>query len=312
MMAEAAHMSGVVSTLFCAITLNHFVRPMLSREGKEFSEGTVRVLSATADTCVFFQVGLDISLTMGSDRGLNSQAGLDMVGWVLLALIVSRTLAIFPLAGLVNFFRRDKLPWTHIVVLWHSAMRGAGSYAFALVFPGTHKDVLVDLTATVVLVSVLFYATTMKGLVRALGVASLADGHGNGSAAHASDAARGDAHSDAHADEHAPATQRSLVPTEADDSDEEDTAAERTTRSGESAAGKGADGAALPSRAHAAGSRSLVGDDDSASYRTVLVGGARVYLPTKKAKALRAINYFDTQVRWVVAGIVRGTDRGDR
>ncbi len=280
-------MSGVVSTLFCAVALNHFVRPLLTREGKEFSEGTVRVLSATADTCVFFQVGLDIALTMGSDRGLDTRAEADMVGWVLLALVVSRTASIFPLAAVINFFRRDKLPWTHTVVLWHSAMRGAGSYAFALLFPGPNKGVLVDLTATVVLISVLFYATTMQVLVRALGVAKLADAH-HGGAAHET-------------------TQ--LVPREADDSDEDETTADRSTRNGlgvDAAVPPGA--LSSPARPLGAKQQEAAAAADDTPFRVVYVGGARVYLPLKKKPmpaALLAINRFDAQLRWNVSGIVR-------
>ena len=56
MLAESCHLSGVVSSLFCGIAINNFVRPLLTEEGRAFSEGTVRTLSATADTGSFFQV----------------------------------------------------------------------------------------------------------------------------------------------------------------------------------------------------------------------------------------------------------------
>jgi len=264
--------------LFAAISLNHFVRPMLTREGKEFSEGTVRVLSATADTCVFFQVGLDIALTMGSDRGVDTKAEGDMVGWVVLALVVSRTLTIFPLAALIKAVRRAPLPWSHVVVLWFSAMRGAGAYAFALVFPGKNKDVLVDLTATVVLISVLFYATLMRRLVSALGLVEAAHGAHGGAQGYA------------------------FVPTEADDSDEETSALDRTTRGG------GADAAAPPPAPAGAPPPDAPPEPD---FRQVMVAGARVFVPTPagRRKALPAamvyINSFDTQLRWLVSGIVR-------
>ena len=317
-------MSGVVTVLFTSISLNHFVRPLLTREGKEFSEGTVRVLSSVADTCVFFQVGLDIALTMGSDRGVDTRAEGDMIGWVLLALLASRTLSIFPIAGAINCVRRGRLPWAHVVVLWHSAMRGAGAYAFALVFPGPHKDVLVDLTATVVLISVLFYATSMRWLVTVLGVGGVTEhgaaAHGAGAGAYASigdgdDGAKaGAGAAGATAADDAPAGRGAhlIVSTEADDSDEEEGVLEKTTRSG-APVGESAAAAldrALAAVGHGAGAARTAPADAGAaqSYRTVIVAGARVYVPTKKASKSslkRAINSFDTRVRWAVSGIIR-------
>ena len=256
--AEACHLSGVVSVLFSGIALNHFVRPLLSAEGKEFSEGTVRVLSATADTSVFFQVGLDIALTMGTDRGIDTAAEGEMVGWVFLALLVSRAVAIFPLALLFNYFRREKLSWRHQVLMWHSAIRGASAYAFTLVFPTANKPVLVDLTAAMVLISVLFQATTMKPLFLMLG-----EGQGH------------------HDEGGGGMTMAEALKVESDD--------------------EGVDNALL---SHAPPASPASG------YNTVIVQGARVYIPTHTAsraeRVITWLNRIDTQLRWIISGIVRG------
>jgi NhaP-type Na+/H+ or K+/H+ antiporter len=215
--------------------------------------------AATADTSVFFQVGLDIALTMGTDRGIDTGAQGEMVGWVVLAMVVARTLTIFPLAFFINYFRREPVPWQHVVVLWHSSMRGANSYAFALVFPTSNQPFLVDLTASVILISVAFYAPTTKLLLRVLGLADDAHAHGDG--------------------HQAEATGR-FLPTEADDSDSADDADQATH--GEAPGPK--------------------------NYDVVIVSGARVYIPKVLSRSERVvtwINRLDTQLRWLVSGIVR-------
>lgn len=283
--AEASHFSGVVSVLFAGIALNHFVRPLLTREGKEFSEGTVRVLSSTADTAVFFQVGLDIALTMGTTRGIDTAAEGEMVGWVFLALIVSRAAAIFPLAAVFNYFRREKLSWRHQVLLWHCAIRGAGVYAFALVFPTSNKDVLVDLTAAMVLISVLFQASTMKPLFMLLGV---------GDAGHHGDAGH----------DHSTAGEV--------DSDDDKPAAQ-LLHGGDGGGGGSRDGAGGSGGGGGASTTDADGQGRRASnWDTVVVGGARVYLPldepTRAERVVTWLNRVDTQVRWIVSGIVRGQE----
>jgi NhaP-type Na+/H+ or K+/H+ antiporter len=195
--AEALHLSGVATILFCGIGMNHFLRPLLSREGKEFSEGVVHVLALVADTSVFFMVGLDIALNLGTVRGIDTKGEGEMVGWALLALVVARTLTVFPLAFFINYFRgaARQLPWSYVVVLWFSSMRGANAYAFSLVFPGPNQPVLVDLTACVVLVSILFFTAALRPVVICLGIS-----HG------------------AHEEQHV----GRFLPTEADDSDAEE------------------------------------------------------------------------------------------
>ena len=253
--------------------MNHFLRPLLSREGKEFSEGVVRVLAMTADTSVFFQVGLDISVNMGTKRGIDTKGEGEMVGWTLLAIVVARTLTVFPIAFFVNYFRGParQLPWAYVVVLWFSSMRGANSYAFSLVFPnlGNNRDVLVDLTASVVLVSVLFFSTALRPVLMCLRIRHGEQEHGSGGA--------GSGHSGR------------FLPTEADDSDEEETAA-------------GAAQLAAPA------SPPPAGEVPSANYRVVVVAGARVYLPREKPKSRRVLtllNNIDSQLRWLVSGVVR-------
>lgn len=170
MAAESVHLSGVVSVLFTGISLNHFVRPLMDSEGKNFSEGTVRVLADVADMACFFQVGLDMALTFGTNRGLDTKGDAALLGFVLLAVMISRAVSVFGLSMVLNYYRREPVPGNHQMMLWHAGLRGAGAYAFTLVFPTTNRDVLVDATAGVVLITVLACGASSSRMLTWLGI----------------------------------------------------------------------------------------------------------------------------------------------
>lgn len=185
MTAEAFHLSGVVSSLFCGIAMNNFVRPLMTAEGKAFSEGTVRTLSATADTSAFFQVGVSIALTLGTSAGINDRESVELLLWTLFAVLVSRAVSVGLLGTVVNYFRRadDALPVSWLLLLWHAGLRGAGTYAFSLVLPTANRSLLVDVTAATVLFTVCVLGPTTLPAVYLLGVEQQQGGHGHGGGA---------------------------------------------------------------------------------------------------------------------------------
>jgi NhaP-type Na+/H+ or K+/H+ antiporter len=200
MAAEASHLSGVVAVLFAGIGLNHFVRPLMTKEGKDFSEGTIRVLAEIADMACFFQVGLDMALNFGTNRGIDTKADASLVGFVLLGIFLGRAVAVFGLSFLLNYYRREPVPASHQVMLWHAGLRGAGAYAFALVFPTHNKEVLVDITAAIIFITVLACGATTTRMLTAVGVpwghhALEAGAHGGGEhAGHGAGGHGGDGH----------------------------------------------------------------------------------------------------------------------
>jgi len=170
MAAECLHISGVVAVLFTGISLNHFVRPLLSTEGKDFSEGTIRVLAEIADLTTFFQVGLDAALTMGTREGIDSSADAAFLGFLSVGCFVGRAVGILVLGGVINYFRRKPIPFNYQLMLWHAGLRGAGAYAFTLNFPGQNRDVLIDATAGLILITVLFCGATTSTMLSTSGI----------------------------------------------------------------------------------------------------------------------------------------------
>ena len=279
MAAEALHLSGVVAVLFCGISLNHFVRPLMTSEGKDFSEGTIRVLAEIADLTTFFQVGLDAALTFGTRDGIDSQADAALLGFILLGSLVGRAVAVFGLGALINYYRREPVPFNYLVMLWHAGLRGAGAYAFTLVFPTANREVLVDATAGVVLFTVLTCGATTSRMLTWSGVPW----------GHNFDPAEDMLHPSAHPDKEGPIRRASFAGAEAQAG-----AAASSARDAD-VAGAGAGG--------------HTGSLAAASpYRTVLVQGAKVYVPlaagteqgaggARRMAAMTWINRLDTRVR---------------
>lgn len=167
--SEAVGMSGVVAVLFAGIGLNYFTLPLLSKSTRAFTLNTSKAVASAADTAVFFQVGLDIALTIGTKNGIDTAQDVSTLVLFVFAVMFSRALAIFPIAQLASYLRREPIPLGWQVQLWHAGMRGAGTYAFALVWPTANRDVIVDLTAAVVLVTVILLGATTVPVMRLTG-----------------------------------------------------------------------------------------------------------------------------------------------
>lgn len=170
MAAEACLLSGVVAVLFTGISMNHFIRPLLTKEGKRFSEGTIKVLSQTSDTSIFFQVGLDMGLTVASKRGIDTGKDGALLGWVIFSVLLGRAITVGVLGIIANYYRRTPIPWQYLIALWHCGMRGAGTYAFTLIFPTANRDLLLDVTASAMLFTVFGVGGTMVPLMKLLGI----------------------------------------------------------------------------------------------------------------------------------------------
>jgi hypothetical protein len=83
---------------------------------------------------------------------------------------VGRAVGIFILGGVVNYFRRKPIPFNYQLMLWHAGLRGAGAYAFTLNFPGQNRDVLIDATAGLILITVLFCGATTSTMLSTSGI----------------------------------------------------------------------------------------------------------------------------------------------
>jgi len=160
---EAAHLSGIVASLACGICMNHYVKKILSPEGRNLAGATFMVMADIAETVVFLQVGLNVPLFahVFSFPLVASTLGLCLVG---------RMLNVFPLAFLLNLGRHDRIPGSHQCIMWLSGLRGAIAYALAVQFPSHLVQEVTNTTAIIVVFTILVLGGSTRPALRLLKV----------------------------------------------------------------------------------------------------------------------------------------------
>ena len=225
----------------------------------------------------------------------------------------------------INYFRREPLPLSWLVCLWHGALRGAGAYAFTLVFPSPHRAILMDATCGVIIFTVVLLGSTSIPLMKLLGVdrSHGEGGHGGGgevTAHHAPLAAApvenafgaavdgGGAFSDPPLNWAAGGDGSSSSPAS-------------YFSSGDSRASTDADGSSRGGSLSDPSDEGHAGHDGifpphaalvmsgGRAFRVMVVGGARVYTPVdplpRLSTAVSIINRWDSKLRWWISGVRR-------
>jgi NhaP-type Na+/H+ or K+/H+ antiporter len=147
--AEAIGLSGIVSALFAGITSNMYTRRVLTRDGKVTTTAVFKMLANLAETTVFFQIGLNVVITLdvGNTRG-------GFILFTLFSVLLARGVAIFPISHVLNMYRDTPIPASFQIQLWHAGLRGAIAYATALGFPSQNRALVVNATSWICLFSI--------------------------------------------------------------------------------------------------------------------------------------------------------------
>lgn len=161
--AEAMALSGIVSSLFCGIAMNMYTRPIMSLPGKRVSSAFFKMMATLADTAVFFQIGLNVVLIIGEGEFHMSFIAITLVGCLL-----GRALNVFPISGLLNLGRKDKIGWQFQVQMWHAGLRGAIAFASALTFPSPHRTTVVNATSWICLFTIFAMGSTTTPILKRL------------------------------------------------------------------------------------------------------------------------------------------------
>lgn len=183
LLAENAHVSGVLSTVTAGIYLGWHSTALPARtrlQAAAFWEMVAFLLNGF----IFIVIGLQLPEILGK---LNHEPFARLIGY---ALIVSATVVlvraawVFPANSLAAWLRRKKHPrepappWQHSLLIAWSGMRGvislAAAFALPLVlddgraFPG--RSYILFLTFSVILVTLVFQGLTLPILIKKLGI----------------------------------------------------------------------------------------------------------------------------------------------
>lgn len=182
LVAERLHMSGVLAVVGAGIICGNLGLRGMSPTTRIVLFNFWEYLAFVANSLVFLLIGLDVNITQ-----IISQIGPIGIGVV--AVIISRAVVVYGLAGLLNIFRvhrphnknqssqeisanSSKISLAYQHVLMWGGLRGAVSLALVLSLPAsfTDRELLKVMAYGVVLFTLLGQGTTMQWLLKRLGL----------------------------------------------------------------------------------------------------------------------------------------------
>lgn len=93
--AECINLSGIVSIFFAGMSARRYIVPNLSTETAHNGEAIFGLAAYLAEICIFLELGMSL-------WGLKAKFSWAFIGWSLLACLIGRAVAIYPLANLWN------------------------------------------------------------------------------------------------------------------------------------------------------------------------------------------------------------------
>lgn len=165
LLAERIHTSGVLAVVAAGLVCGTLGPRGMSPTTRIVLVNFWEYLAFIANSLLFLLLGLDVDLSQ-----LAAALGPIAVGVV--AVLASRALVVYGLAGLVRMLGRQTLPRAYRHVLFWGGLRGAVSLALALSLPAAFgdRDLLRAMTFGVLLFTLLVQGTTMQPLLRWLGL----------------------------------------------------------------------------------------------------------------------------------------------
>ncbi|KAG0266904.1 monovalent cation:H+ antiporter, CPA1 (nhx1) [Linnemannia exigua] len=169
--SNSVHLSGIVSLLFCGITLKHYAYESMSSRSKRTTKSLFQVLAQLSENFIFIYLGL----TLFTETDLDYKPLFIMFTFIFIC--ISRYSAVFPLSSLINMVsvyvlkRSDTLSRPHQVMLFWAGLRGAVAFALAAGLDGVSEAAALKTTILVVVVlSVIIFGGTTARMLAILGV----------------------------------------------------------------------------------------------------------------------------------------------
>ncbi|KIY67623.1 sodium/hydrogen exchanger [Cylindrobasidium torrendii FP15055 ss-10] len=169
-------MSGIVSLLFCGITLKHYAYHTMSRRTQRSSKYIFSTLAQLSENFIFIYLGMSIFTSAPTDGITNYVKPLFIV-ITFVAVVFTRYAAVFPLSEAINFFlkhargqRTEELPHSYQMMLFWAGLRGAVGVALAAGFKGESRETLRLTVLIVVVMTVVVFGGTTARMLEVLGI----------------------------------------------------------------------------------------------------------------------------------------------
>lgn len=159
--AEVIDASGIVAILLCGITQAHYTINNLSFEAREWLKSLFELLTFLCENFLFLAVGVCFW-----QRGQTWD--LSFIGIAFVAVTFARAISVYPLTGLLNLGRRNKIPsnFQHLIA-WGGAARGVISYSLAAKNTvGDARRIMLSTTSVIVIVTVIAVGGMVSHLLK--------------------------------------------------------------------------------------------------------------------------------------------------
>lgn len=169
------NMIGIVSLLFCGITLKHYAYYNMSRRTQLTTKYLFQVLAQLSENFIFIYLGLSLF----TETKLYFEPLFILI--TVVGICVARWSAVFPLSKAINWFIRyrarrrgkdvaDELPYSYQAMLFWAGLRGAVGVALAAGFTGENTYVLRATVLVVVVLTVIIFGGTTARMLEILGI----------------------------------------------------------------------------------------------------------------------------------------------
>lgn len=184
--SNGAHMSGIVSLLFCGITLKHYAYFNMSRRTQIATKYIFQLLAQLSENFIFIYLGLSLF----TEVELVFKPLLIIVTFI--SICIARWSAVFPLSRFLNFLYKarfekfnnrdiinggissqslpDEINHSYQMMIFWAGLRGAVGVALAMGILGEAKWTLLATVLVVVVLTVIFFGGTTASMLEILGI----------------------------------------------------------------------------------------------------------------------------------------------
>ena len=176
-LSNGLSMSGIVSLLFCGITLKHYAYHTMSRRTQRATKYIFSTLAQLTENFIFIYLGLSLFTSAPSSEPVTHYVKPLFIIVTTVAVTFTRYAAVFPLSEMINFFhkhakgqRHEEIPHSYQMMLFWAGLRGAVGVALAAGFPGDNAQPLRTTVLVVVVLTVVLFGGTTARMLEVLGI----------------------------------------------------------------------------------------------------------------------------------------------
>ncbi|KAH9852958.1 Sodium/hydrogen exchanger family-domain-containing protein [Lenzites betulinus] len=170
-------MSGIVSLLFCGITLKHYAYHTMSRRTQRATKYIFATLAQLSENFIFIYLGLSLFTSPPSSAKVTTYFKPLFIMVTTVAVVFTRYAAVFPLSEAINFFhrhargqRQEELPHSYQMMLFWAGLRGAVGVALAAGFKGENAQSMRTTVLVVVVLTVIVFGGTTARMLEVMGI----------------------------------------------------------------------------------------------------------------------------------------------